>query len=76
MTCYIRHLTDILKDIDREDTRENRKELDRRIRIFLNRENDDCPVVWNDIKSQIHDPVKRDLLIENLKKNEDPQEKV
>jgi hypothetical protein len=68
MTCYVRHLKDVLRELCMEDTRENRRILDKHIRKVLGRENDDCPEVWNDVKLRVHDPVKRELLIEELRK--------
>ena len=68
MTCYTRHLDDILKELKMEDTRENRKQLDRKIRFALKQENDDCPVVWKHVKEHLHDPVKREWFIGELKK--------
>lgn len=70
MTCYTRHLTDILKELDLEDTKENRRTLDRKIRKVLRRDKDGCSAVWKDVKEQIHDTAKRDLLIGELKKAE------
>lgn len=61
MTCYTRHLKDVLKELSMEDTGDNRRILDKHIRIILSRENDGCPVVWRDVK--VH-PTKRELLIE------------
>ncbi|MCZ7356585.1 MAG: hypothetical protein O8C66_04970 [Candidatus Methanoperedens sp.] len=68
MTCYTRHLTNVLKELHMEDTKENRRILDNQIREVLCRENDGCPVVWKDVKVHIHDPMKRELLIEELRK--------
>jgi len=69
MTCYTRHLTDVIRELNLEDTRENRKFLDRKIRIFLKREKDGCSKVWKEVKEQIHDSAKRGLLIEELRKD-------
>lgn len=72
MTCYMRHLADVLRELGMEDAQESRKILDRQIRRLLRREYDGCPVVWKAIKEQISDPARRTLLLEELKRAADP----
>ena len=68
MTCYTRHLINVIRELGLEDTGENRRTLDRKIRMVLKREKDGCSAVWKDVKEQLHEPAKRQSLIEELKK--------
>ena len=42
MTCYFRHMKDIFAEIGIEPTKENKKEIDRKIRDYLGVEYINC----------------------------------
>lgn len=67
MTCYTRHLKDIMKELGMEDTKENRRILDKRLRAILGREDDHCPEVWRDVKERLHDPKLKERMVEELR---------
>lgn len=51
MTCYFRHLEEILKKAGIEATPENRSEIDRVIHDVVGVKYKNCPVVWRQIKT-------------------------
>ena len=50
MTCYIKHLSEIMRRAGAENTFENKKLLDDIIRKVLGMEKADCPDVWKKVK--------------------------
>ncbi len=69
MTCYFRHLKDILEEADFEVTPQNRKQIDLAIHDFVGlTHEEDCPVVWKRLKQDVlPDEEKRRKLAEKLK---------
>jgi hypothetical protein len=53
MSCYFRHLKDILAEAGVEVTPGNSKETDRAIHKIVGVEYKDCPVAWRTLKQQI-----------------------
>lgn len=53
MTCYFRHLNEILEEAEIEVTKENRREIDRVIRNIVGTKYGGCPEVWKEIKKRI-----------------------
>ncbi len=53
MSCYFRHLKDILAEAGVEITPCNRKEIDRAIHKIIGVEYKNCPVAWKALKQQI-----------------------
>jgi hypothetical protein len=53
VSCYFRHLKDILAEAGVEVTPGNRKEIDRAIHKIVGVEYKDCPVAWRTLKQQI-----------------------
>lgn len=53
MSCYFRHLADILKAAGIKVTPENKKDLDRAIHALVRVEYKDCPNAWKRIKEEI-----------------------
>ncbi|HOK53605.1 MAG TPA: hypothetical protein PLU88_03020 [Armatimonadota bacterium] len=52
MSCYVRHLQDILEVAGLENNKENRKRLDMVIRQILNLDGLNCPDVWKEVKER------------------------
>jgi hypothetical protein len=68
MSCYFRHLKDILAEVGVEVTPGNRKEIDRAIHKIVGVEYKDCPVAWKALKQQIrNDEQKRRDFIKKLR---------
>ena len=64
MTCYFRHMKDIFAEIGVEPTKENKKELDRKIHGLLGVEYKNCSTTWKHVKEQLAE--NRDVFISEL----------
>jgi len=53
MTCYFRHMKEIFAEIGVEVTKENKKEIDRKIHNLLGVQYKDCPTTWRHIKARL-----------------------
>ncbi len=51
MTCYVKHLSEIMRRAGAENTYENKQLLDGIVREVLSMERNDCPEVWAKVKS-------------------------
>jgi hypothetical protein len=56
VSCYTRHLGDLLAACGYDDTKEHRKLLDKAIRSVLQAENLGCPEVWKLVKARKDTP--------------------
>ena len=66
MSCYFRHLKDILNEAGIEVTADNKKHIDRAIHEIVNTTYKDCPGTWKAVKAKLassdaerHDFVKK-----------------
>ena len=53
MTCYFRHMKDIFAEIGVEPTKENKKNLDRKIHDLLGVEYKNCSSTWKLVKESL-----------------------
>lgn len=53
MSCYLRHLGDILAEANIKVTSDNRKQIDQAIHNVVGVTYKDCPVTWKKLKQQI-----------------------
>jgi ribosomal protein L17 len=68
MSCYFRHIKDILNEASIEVTSSNKKQLDRVIHELVGVAYKDCPTAWRKLKEQIvGDEKKRKDLVRKLK---------
>jgi len=68
MSCYFRHLKDILAEAGVEVTPSNKRKVDQAIHRIVGVEYKDCPVAWKALKEQIMgDEQKRRDFVEKLK---------
>ena len=68
MSCYFRHLKDILAEAGVEVTPGNKRKADQAIHRIVGVEYKDCPVAWKALKEQIMgDEQKRRDFVEKLK---------
>ena len=68
MSCYLRHMKDILKEAGIEITKDNKKEIDRTIHGLVDVEYKNCPPAWKAVKDHINkDEETRNRFIKNLK---------
>ncbi len=69
MSCYFRHMKDVLEEAGIEVTKENKKDVDRIIHSLVNVAYKDCSPTWKEVKAHIKaDESARRRFIENLKK--------
>ena len=68
MSCYFRHMKDVLEEAGVEVTKENKKETDRIIHEMVDVEYKNCSPTWKEVKEHIKvDEDARNLFIERLK---------
>ena len=68
MSCYFRHIGDILEEAGVTVTRANKKQVDEAIHQAVGVGYKDCPAAWKRIKEQIRgDEEKRQALITRLR---------
>jgi len=67
MSCYTRHLGNLLALAGIEDTKDNRKRADGFIREIIAMVEEDCPIVWREVKSRLADPDKSLELADRLR---------
>ena len=53
MSCYFRHMKDILDEAGVVITKENKKEIDLIIHNLVNVEYKNCPTTWRTVKERI-----------------------
>ena len=53
MTCYFRHMKDIFNKAGVEVTKENRKDIDRKIHTIVGVEYKNCSATWREVKKKI-----------------------
>ncbi|MDP2730056.1 MAG: hypothetical protein Q8O55_06215 [Dehalococcoidales bacterium] len=69
MSCYLRHLDDILDQAGIAITSTNRNQIDRAIHQIAGIAYKNCPATWKKIKEDIKgDDDKRQIFIEQLQK--------
>ena len=69
MSCYFRHMKDVLEEAGIEVTRENKKDIDGIIHGLVEVEYKNCPPTWKAVKERIKgDDRARSQFIQNLKK--------
>jgi hypothetical protein len=68
MSCYFRHMKDLLDEAGVEVTADNKKEIDRIIHQFVGATYKDCPSAWRGVKEKVlGDPARRRELVGRLK---------
>ena len=65
MTCYFRHMKNIFAEIGVEPTKENKKDIDRKIHGLLGVEYKNCSATWKLVKGRLDE--NREGFIEQLK---------
>lgn len=69
MSCYMRHMKDVLAEAGVEVTAENRKQIDRVFHELMGVPYKDCPTTWRKLKQELAgDAAGRKRLVRRLKK--------
>ena len=68
MSCYFRHMKDVLDDAGIIVSVENKKQVDALIHQLVNVEYKNCPPTWQAVKAEIkEDPERRARFVARLK---------
>lgn len=69
MSCYFRHMKDVLEEVGIEVTKDNKKDIDRIIHGLVDMTYKDCSPTWKKVKEHIKaDETARSQFIKHLKK--------
>jgi hypothetical protein len=69
MSCYLKHIQDILNEAGVAVTPANRKLVDEAVHRAVGIVYKDCPATWKKIKSEVRDdPARRQALVMQLKR--------
>ena len=53
LTCYFRHIKDLLNETGVEVTPQNKREIDRLIHELVGVDYKDCPATWKEVKKRM-----------------------
>ena len=68
MSCYFRHMKDVLDEVGVEITPANKKEIDAILHDIVGVEYKNCSPAWKKIKEMVKgNPADRDLFVEKLR---------
>jgi molecular chaperone GrpE (heat shock protein) len=68
MSCYLRHMKDVLNEAGIEVTKQNKKDIDRIIHKIVGVEYKNCSPAWKAVKEEIkNDENKKRSFIKKLK---------
>ena len=68
MSCYLRHMKDVLREAGVEVTAANKKQVDQALHQMVGVNYKDCPAAWKSLKQQmLADEGKRRELVEKLR---------
>lgn len=68
MSCYFRHMSDILKEAGIEITSGNKREVDRLIHSIVGIDYKNCSGAWKAVKERKTDEALRAVFVKKLKK--------
>jgi hypothetical protein len=68
MSCYLRHLKDVLAEAGIEVTPANRKDVDRAVHEIVGAAYKDCPAAWKSLKRQMANETDRAVVVKKLRK--------
>ena len=68
MSCYLRHLKDVLAGAGIEVTPANKKDVDRALHEIVGVAYEDCPNAWRNLKSQMANEADRAVVVKKLRK--------
>ena len=68
MSCYFRHLKDVLAVVGVEVTPANKKDVDRALHEIVGVAYKDCPGAWKNLKLQMASEAGRAAVVKKLRK--------
>lgn len=70
MSCYLRHMKDVLSEAGIEVTAANKKQVDQALHRIVGVDYKDCPAAWKALKQEmLADEAKRRELAEKLRES-------
>lgn len=67
MSCYLRHISEMLKEAGIEVTKENRKDIDRALHSLVGVKYKNCSSAWRELKQRLQSEEGRKTLVQQLK---------
>ncbi len=67
MSCYLRHLSEVMKEAGIEVTRENKKDIDRALHSLAGVEYKNCSSTWKELKRMLQSKEGRQAVVQKLK---------
>ena len=68
MSCYFRHLKDVLAEAGVEVTPANKKDVDQALHEIVGVAYKDCPTAWKNLKRQMANEADRAVVVKKLRK--------
>jgi len=68
MSCYFRHLKDVLAEAGVEVTQANKKDVDQAILEIVGVAYKDCPCAWKNLKQKMGNEAGRAAVVKRLRK--------
>jgi len=68
MSCYFRHLKDLLAEAGVEVTPANKKQVDQALHEMVGVSHKDCPNAWKSLKRQMANEAGRAVIVKKLRK--------
>jgi ribosomal protein L17 len=67
VSCYFRHLRDVLDEAGIEVTSANKKDVDRALHEIVNVAYKDCPSAWKNLRGQVANEANRAAVVKKLR---------
>ena len=67
MSCYLRHMSEVLKEADIQVTKENRKDIDKALHSLVGVEYKNCSSTWKELKKVLQSEEGRKAIVQKLK---------
>lgn len=67
MSCYLRHMSELLKEAGIEVTKENKKDIDKALHSLVGVEYKNCSLTWKELKTMFQSEERRKTVVQKLK---------
>ncbi len=67
VSCYLRHLSDVLKEAGREVTKENKRTIDKALHSIAGVEYKNCSSTWRELKKMLQNEGGRKEIVQKLR---------
>ena len=66
MSCYLRHLSEVLKEAGIEVTKENKKDIDRALHSLVGVKYKNCSPTWKELKKMLQTEEGKETMLQKL----------